>query len=83
MAEVKINNISELESYGNNIKDFSDKYEVETNALYRNFTDKAGSDSKGEAINAYFEKLNNIQSQVFSELPSAIKKYGEVGNNLC
>ena len=78
MAEVKINNISELESYGNNIKDFSDKYEVETNALYRNFTDKAGSDSKGEAINAYFEKLNNIQSQVFSELPSAIKKYGEV-----
>ena len=39
MAEVKINNISELESYGNNIKDFSDKYEVETNALYRNFTD--------------------------------------------
>lgn len=78
MAEVKINNISELESYGKNIKDFSDKYEVETNALYRNFTDKAGSDSKGEAINAYFEKLNNIQSQVFSELPSAIKKYGEV-----
>ena len=78
MAEVKINNISELESYGNNIKNFSDKYEVETNALYRNFTDKAGSDSKGEAINAYFEKLNNIQSQVFSELPSAIKKYGEV-----
>lgn len=78
MAEVKINNISELESYGNNIKDFSDKYEVEANALYRNFTDKAGSDSKGEAINAYFEKLNNIQSQVFSELPSAIKKYGEV-----
>ena len=78
MAEVKINNISELESYGNNIKDFSDKYEVETNALYRNFTDKAGSDSKGEAINAYFEKLNNIQSQVFSELPSAVKKYGEV-----
>ena len=78
MAEVKINNISELESYGKNIKDFSDKYEVETNALYRNFTDKAGSDSKGEAINAYFEKLNKIQSQVFSELPSAIKKYGEV-----
>ena len=78
MAEVKINNISELEWYGNNIKNFSDKYEVETNALYRNFTDKAGSDSKGEAINAYFEKLNNIQSQVFSELPSAIKKYGEV-----
>lgn len=78
MTEVKINNISELESYGKNIKDFSDKYEVETNALYRNFTDKAGSDSKGEAIKAYFEKLNNIQSQVFSELPSAIKKYGEV-----
>ena len=78
MAEVKINNISELDSYGNNIKNFSDKYEVETNALYRNFTDKAGSDSKGEAINAYFEKLNNIQSQVFSGLPSAIKKYGEV-----
>jgi hypothetical protein len=78
MAEVKINNISELDSYGNNIKNFSDKYEEETNALYRNFTDKAGSDSKGEAINAYFEKLNNIQSQVFSELPSAIKKYGEV-----
>lgn len=78
MAEVKINNISELESYGNNIKNFSDKYEEETNALYRNFTDKAGSDSKGEAIKAYFEKLNNIQSQVFSELPSAIKKYGEV-----
>ena len=78
MAEVKINNISELDSYGNNIKNFSDKYEEETNALYRNFTDKAGSDSKGEAINAYFEKLNNIQSQVFSGLPSAIKKYGEV-----
>lgn len=33
MTEVKINNISELESYGKNIKDFSDKYEVETNAL--------------------------------------------------
>lgn len=78
MTEVKINNISELESYGKNIKDFSDKYEVETNALYRNFTDKAGSDSKGEAIKAYFKKLNSIQSQVFSELPSAIKKYGEV-----
>ena len=78
MTEVKINNISELESYGKNIKDFYDKYEVETNALYRNFTDKAGSDSKGEAIKAYFKKLNSIQSQVFSELPSAIKKYGEV-----
>ena len=78
MAKVKINSISELESYGKNIKDFSDKYEVETNALYRNFTDKAGSDSKGEAIKAYFKKLNSIQSQVFSELPSAIKKYGEV-----
>lgn len=78
MTEVKINNISELESYGKNIKDFSDKYEVETNALYRNFTDKAGSDSKGAAVNAYFKKLNTIQSQIFSQLPSAIKKYGEV-----
>ena len=78
MTEVKINNISELESYGKNIKDFSDKYEVETNALYRNFTDKAGNDSKGAAVNAYFKKLNTIQSQIFSQLPSAIKKYGEV-----
>lgn len=78
MAKVKINSISELESYGKNIKDFSDKYEVETNALYRNFTDKAGNDSKGAAVNAYFKKLNTIQSQIFSQLPSAIKKYGEV-----
>ena len=78
MADVKINNISELESYGKNIKDFSDKYEVETNNLYKNFTDKAGSDSKGEAINAYFKKLNTIQDEVFSKLPSAIKEYGDV-----
>lgn len=78
MADVKINSISELESYGKNIKDFSDKYELETNNLYKNFTDKAGSDSKGEAINAYFKKLNTIQDEVFSKLPSAIKEYGDV-----
>lgn len=78
MAKVKINSISELESYGKNIKDFSDKYEVETNALYRNFTDKAGNDSKGAAVNAYFKKLNTIQSQIFSQLPSAIKNMGKL-----
>ncbi len=78
MANIKIKSRWDLGSYGTNIKNFSDAYTVETNSLYRNFTDKAGSDSKGEAVNAYFKKLNALQDQVFAQLPSAIKSYGNV-----
>lgn len=78
MANIKIKSRWDLGSYGTNIKNFSDAYTVETNSLYRNFTDKAGSDSKGEAVNAYFKKLNALQDQVFAQLPSAIKDYGNV-----
>ncbi|OFU69532.1 hypothetical protein HMPREF3108_09865 [Streptococcus sp. HMSC10A01] len=78
MANIKIKSRWDLGSYGTNIKNFSDAYTVETNSLYRNFTDKAGSDSKGEAVNAYFKKLNVLQDQVFAQLPSAIKDYGNV-----
>lgn len=78
MVNIKIKSRWDLGSYGTNIKNFSDAYTVETNSLYRNFTDKAGSDSKGEAVNAYFKKLNVLQDQVFAQLPSAIKDYGNV-----
>ncbi|WP_296125226.1 hypothetical protein [uncultured Streptococcus sp.] len=78
MTDVRINSRSELESYGRSIKNFSDSYTAETNSLYRQFTDKAGNDSKGQAINAYFAKLNNLQNQVFAQLPLSIKSYGDV-----
>ena len=80
MADIRILNRTDLESYGKSIKNFAETYRTETNGLYRNFTDKAGSDSKGEAINAYFQKLNMLQKQVFDELPTAIKRYGYVVN---
>ena len=80
MADIRILNRTDLESYGHSVKKFAETYMTETNGLYRNFTDKAGSDSKGEAINAYFKKLNMLQKKVFNELPIAIKRYGYVIN---
>lgn len=73
---VKVKSISGLENYASSIHNFAGKFETAANDTVRQFNTNLEGE-KAEAINAFFKKLNDIQTAVFSEAPEAIMSFGK------
>ena len=73
---VKVKNISGLDDYGVSIRNFGGTFEGAASETVRQFNTSLVGE-KAEAINAFFDKLNSIQTTVFSEAPEYIKTYGQ------
>lgn len=73
---IKVKNISGLENYATSIQGFAGKFELAANDTVREFNTSLEGE-KAEAINAFFQKLNEIQNEVFLEAPKAIRIFGQ------
>lgn len=73
---IQVKNIAGLDSYGTSIHSFGGRFEEATSDTVREFNTSLEGE-KAEAINAFFEKLNAIQTTVFKDAPKAVMTYGQ------
>ena len=73
---IQVKNISGLDSYGTSIHTFGGRFEEAASDTVREFNTNLEGE-KADAINAFFEKLNTIQTTVFKEAPKDIMTYGQ------
>lgn len=78
MALIKISSISGLDNYSSNIKLFVDEYKASISNAISKF-DSNVEGSKGQAIQAFLDKLNTLQEEVYFTFPSEVAAfYGTV-----
>ena len=73
---IQVKNISGLDSYGTSIHTFGGRFEEAASDTVREFNTSLEGE-KAEAINAFFEKLNTIQTTVFKDAPKDVMTYGQ------
>lgn len=73
---IQVKNIAGLDSYGTSIHSFGGRFEEAASDTVREFNTSLEGE-KAEAINAFFEKLNMIQTTVFKDAPKAVMTYGQ------
>lgn len=76
MVYPKVESISSLASYAKNIYLFSDSYLAAANTSYRTYS-VALSGQHGDAVQAFVDKLNTLQAQVFDQYPTALATYAQ------
>lgn len=76
MVYPKVESISSLASYAKNIHMFSDSYLEAANTSYRTYS-VALSGQHGDAVQAFVDKLNTLQAQVFDQYPTALATYAQ------
>ena len=78
MALIKISSISGLDNYSSNIKLFVDEYKASISNAISKF-DSNVEGSKGQVIQAFLDKLNTLQEEVYFTFPSEVAAfYGTV-----
>ncbi|MBP2623898.1 hypothetical protein [Streptococcus oricebi] len=78
---IKIKNIPGISDAGTAIKNFADSVEAAGNETQRSFAAKTHG-AEMEALNAFLEKLNQLQSQVLDQAPEALRSYATLVSNL-
>ena len=73
---IQVKNIAGLNSYGTSIHTFGGRFDEAASDTVREFNTSLEGE-KAEAINAFFEKLNKIQTTVFKDAPKAVMTYGQ------
>lgn len=73
---IQVKNIAGLDSYGTSIHSFGGRFEEVASDTVREFNTSLEGE-KAEAINAFFEKLNTIQTTVFKDAPKDVMTYGQ------
>ena len=73
---IQVKNIAGLDSYGTSIHSFGGRFDEAASDTVREFNTSLEGE-KAEAINAFFEKLNTIQTTVFKDAPKAVMTYGQ------
>jgi hypothetical protein len=73
---IQVKNIAGLDSYGTSIHSFGGRFEEAASDTVREFNTSLEGE-KAEAINAFFEKLNTIQTTVFKDAPKDVMTYGQ------
>ena len=73
---IQVKNIAGLNSYGTSIHTFGGRFDESASDTVREFNTSLEGE-KAEAINAFFEKLNKIQTTVFKDAPKDIMTYGQ------
>lgn len=76
MVYPTVESISSLASYAKNIHMFSDSYLKAANASYRTYS-VALTGQHGDAVQAFVDKLNTLQAQVFDQYPKALATYAQ------
>lgn len=71
-----VESISSLASYAKNIHMFSESYLEAANTSYRTYS-VALSGQHGDAVQAFVDKLNTLQDQVFDQYPIALATYAQ------
>ena len=73
--QITVEKLSTISTYGESIKSFSSAVRTASEETYRKFGLKAGVDNaKGQAYQAFLEKVNALQNQVFVGYPDALDK---------
>ena len=73
---IQVKNIAGLDSYGTSIHTFGGRFDEAASDTVREFNTSLEGE-KAEAINAFFKKLNTIQTTVFKDAPKDIMTYGQ------
>ena len=73
---IQVKNIAGLNSYGTSIHTFGGRFDEAASDTVREFNTSLEGE-KAEAINAFFEKLNTIQTTVFKDAPKDVMTYGQ------
>lgn len=76
MVYPTVESISSLASYAKNIHMFSDSYLEAANTSYRTYS-VALTGQHGDAVQAFVDKLNTLQAQVFDQYPTALATYAQ------
>lgn len=76
---IKVHDLPAIARYSSAVQEFSKSVDSASKQTMREFNEKAGktggSEDKGEAINAFFARLNTLQKQVFHEFPTTITHF--------
>lgn len=72
---IKVMNASLMKDYGNSVSNFASSVETAAADTSRSFMTRVEG-NYADAINAFFTKLNTLQTQVFEVAPSVLKAYG-------
>lgn len=76
---IKVHDLPAIARYSKAVQEFSKGVDSASKQTMRKFNEKAGktggSEDKGEAINAFFARLNTLQTQVFHEFPTVITHF--------
>jgi hypothetical protein len=76
---IKVHDLPAIARYSSAVQEFSKSVDSASKQTMREFNEKAGktggSEDQGEAINAFFARLNTLQKQVFHEFPTTITHF--------
>ena len=76
---IKVHDLPAIARYSSAVQEFSKSVYSASKQTMREFNEKAGktggSEDQGEAINAFFARLNTLQKQVFHEFPTTITHF--------
>lgn len=82
---IKVHDLPAMSRYSSAVQEFSKNVEAASHQTMREFNNKAGKSSrdedKGEAINAFFDRLNTLQTQVFYDFPTTITHFSTALSN--
>ena len=79
MAKVTVTSLSGLASFSNQLEHLSSLYRDAVGKAGRDLNAKAKEDdNQGEAIVAYLEKVNALQSQIFEKYPGDIAYFSQI-----
>lgn len=76
---IKVHDLPAIARYSSAVQEFSKGVDSASQQTMRTFNEKAGktgdSEDQGEAVNAFFARLNTLQKQVFNEFPTTIPHF--------
>ena len=76
---IKVHDLPAIARYSSAVQEFSKGVDSASQQTMRTFNEKAGktgdSEDQGEAVNAFFARLNTLQKQVFNEFPTTITHF--------
>ena len=74
---IKVHDLPGIEQYSESISQFSKALDTATNDTARTFNNKIEG-SEGIAISSFLQSLNDLQNQIFDQIPEALGNYAKI-----